>query len=128
MSSTLKSKTVNGIGWSAADAFSAQGVNFLVGLVLARLLSPAEYGLIGIAMIFIVILSGFIDCGFFSALIRKKEVTDKDYNTMFIINMGMSIVVYFILFFCAPLIAGFFEREEITNLLRVLSQLLSSSE
>lgn len=121
MSSTLKSKTVSGLGWSAADAFSAQGVNFLVGLILARLLSPAEYGLIGIAMIFIVILSGFVDCGFSSALIRRKEVSDKDYNTMFIINLGMSIVVYFILFFCAPLIAGFFEREEVTSLLRVLS-------
>lgn len=121
MSSTLKSKTVSGVGWSAADAFSAQGVNFLVGLILARLLSPAEYGLIGIAMIFIVILSGFVDCGFSSALIRRKEVSDKDYNTMFIINLGMSIVVYLILFFCAPLIAGFFEREEVTGLLRVLS-------
>lgn len=121
MSSTLKSRTVSGVGWSAADAFSAQGVNFLVGLVLARLLSPAEYGLIGIAMIFIVILSGFVDCGFSSALIRKKEVSDKDYSTMFSINLGMSVVVYLILFFCAPLVADFFEREEVTSLLRVMS-------
>lgn len=121
MSSNLRSRTVNGVGWSAADALSAQGVNFLVGLVLARLLSPAEYGLIGIAMIFIVILSGFVDCGFSSALIRRKDVSDKDYNTMFITNLGMSIVVYLILFFCAPIIAGFFEREEVVPLLRVLS-------
>lgn len=121
MSSTLKSKTVSGVGWSAADAFSAQGVNFLVGLVLARLLSPAEYGLIGIAMIFIVILSGFVDCGFSNALIRRKEVSDKDYNTMFVTNLVMSVAVYLILFFCAPLVANFFDRAEVTNLLRVLS-------
>lgn len=121
MSSTLKSRTVSGVGWSAADAFSAQGVNFLVGLVLARLLSPAEYGLIGIAMIFIVILSGFVDCGFSNALIRRKEVSDKDYNTMFVTNLVMSMAVYLILFFCAPLVANFFERTEVTNLLRVLS-------
>lgn len=121
MSSSLKSKTVTGVGWSAADAIAGQGVSFLVSLVLARLLSPSEYGLIGIAMIFITILGGFVDCGFSNALIRKKEVSDKDYNTMFITNMVMSIVVFLILFFCAPSVADFFERQEVTSLLRVLS-------
>lgn len=121
MSSSLKSKTVTGVGWSAADAIAGQGVSFLVSLVLARLLSPSEYGLIGIAMIFITILGGFVDCGFSNALIRKKEVSDKDYNTMFITNMVMSAAVFLILFFCAPLVADFFERQEVTSLLRVLS-------
>lgn len=118
---SLKSKTVTGVGWSAADAIAGQGVSFLVSLVLARLLSPSEYGLIGIAMIFITILGGFVDCGFSNALIRKKEVSDKDYNTMFVTNLVMSTVVFLILFFCAPLVADFFEREEVTNLLRVLA-------
>ncbi len=121
MSSSLKSKTVTGVGWSAADAIAGQGVSFLVSLVLARLLSPSEYGLIGIVMIFITILGGFVDCGFSNALIRKKEVTDNDYNTMFITNMVMSAAVFLILFFCAPLVADFFERQEVTSLLRVLS-------
>jgi len=121
MSSSLKDKTVRGVGWSAADAIAGQGVSFLVSLVLARLLSPSEYGLIGIAMIFITILGGFVDCGFSNALIRKKEVSNKDYNTMFITNMMMSAVVFLILFVCAPWIADFFERQEVTSLLRVLS-------
>lgn len=121
MPSSLKDKTVRGVGWSAADAIAGQGVSFLVSLVLARLLSPSEYGLIGIAMIFITILGGFVDCGFSNALIRKKEVSNKDYNTMFITNMVMSAVVFLILFVCAPWIANFFERQEVTSLLRVLS-------
>lgn len=120
-SSSLRSKTIIGVGWSAADAIAGQGVSFLVSLVLARLLSPSEYGLIGIVMIFITILGGFVDCGFSNALIRKKEVSDKDYNTMFITNMVMSVAVFLILFFCAPLVADFFERQEVTSLLRVLS-------
>ena len=115
MSSSLKDKTVRGVGWSAADAIAGQGVSFLVSLVLARLLSPSEYGLIGIAMIFISILGGFVDCGFSNALIRKKEVSNKDYNTMFITNMMMSAVVFLILFVCAPWIADFFERQEVTD-------------
>lgn len=121
MSSSLKSKTVSGVGWSAADAIAGQGVSFLVSLVLARLLSPSEYGLIGIATIFITILGGFVDCGFSNALIRKKEVSNKDYNTMFITNMVMSAVVFLILFVCAPWIANFFERQEVISLLRVLA-------
>ena len=119
--SSLKSKTITGVGWSAADAFLGQGVSFLVGLVLARLLSPSEYGLIGIATIFITILAGFIDCGFSNALIRKKEASNTDYNTMFITNLVMSIAVFGILFIFAPLIANFFGRQEVTSLLRVLS-------
>lgn len=118
---SLKSKTITGIGWSAADAFIGQGVTFLVGLVLARLLSPSEFGLIGIATIFITILAGFVDCGFSNALIRKKEVSNTDYNTMFITNLAISIVVFGILFICAPSAADFFERQEVTSILRVLS-------
>ncbi|MBR4624941.1 MAG: lipopolysaccharide biosynthesis protein [Alphaproteobacteria bacterium] len=121
MSTSLKDKTVRGVGWSAADALIGQGVQFLVSIILARLLSPSEYGLLGIANIFITILSGFVDCGFSNSLIRKKDTTDKDYNTMFITNMGMSVLVFLTLFFCAPFVADFFEREEVTNILRVLS-------
>ena len=91
---SLKNKTIKGVGWSAADAFLGQGVTFIVGLVLARLLSPDEYGLIGICLIFTTVLNGIVDSGFSNALIRKKEVTDEDYNTMFMTNMAISIVLY----------------------------------
>ena len=113
---SLKGKTIKGTAWSAADAFLGQGVTFLIGLVLARLLSPAEYGLIGICMIFTTILTGIVDSGFSNALIRKKNVTDEDYNTMFITNMAISVLLFILLFFLSPLIAHFFSRPELVSL------------
>lgn len=115
---------MKGVGWSAADAFLGQGVTFLVGIVLARLLSPAEYGLIGICMIFTTVLSGIVDSGLSNSLIRKKVVTDDDYNTMFITNMLMSIVLFVLLYITAPLIASFFSREELIVLIRVMGLIL----
>ena len=121
---SLKDKTVKGTFWSAADAFLGQGVTFLVGIILARLLTPAEYGLIGIVLIFTIILSGVVDSGFSNALIRKKDTTDADYNTMFITNMVISIVLYVLLYLSAPLIAQFFARNELIDLCRVMGLIL----
>ena len=108
MSDSLKSKTLTGTFWSAADAFLGQGVTFLVGIVLARLLSPTEYGLIGIALIFTIVLNGIVDSGFSTALIRKKDTTDVDYNTMFITNMVISVFLFVVLYFASPFISIFF--------------------
>lgn len=116
---SLKNKTVKGTMWSAADAFLGQGVTFLVGIVLARMLSPDEYGLIGICIIFNTVLNGITDSGFSNALIRKKDCTNDDYNTMFLTNMVISVVLYMCLFFASPLISSFFGRDELTQLLRV---------
>ena len=110
--------------WSAADAFLGQGVTFLVGIVLARLLSPDEYGLIGICLIFNTVLCGIVDSGFSNALIRKKDCTDDDYNTMFLTNLGFSIVLYGLLFVSSPLVAHFFDRQELTALVRATGLLL----
>ena len=121
---SIKNKTVSGISWSAIDVFLSQGVTFLVGIVLARLLTPAEYGLIGICTIFIVIFNGIIDSGFSSALIRKTDATRDDYNTMFIVNMGLSLLMYAVLYFGAPWIAHFIERPELVNLVRVMGLIL----
>jgi O-antigen/teichoic acid export membrane protein len=121
---SLKEKTVSGVGWSATDAFLGQGVTFIVGLVLARILSPAEYGLIGIVTIFTTVLTGIVDSGFSNALIRKQNVTNDDYNTMFITNMVISVVLFLLLFTCAPLIANFFERPELVSLTRVTGSIL----
>lgn len=120
----LKEKTVRGVGWSAADTFLGHGVTFLVGIVLARILSPAEYGLIGIVLIFTTILNGVVDSGFSTALIRKKDANDEDYNTMFITNMLMSVLMYVLLWISAPAIAHFFERPELVNLTRVTGVIL----
>lgn len=89
---SLKNKTIKGTVWSAADAFLGQGVTFIVGVILARLLSPDEYGLIGICMIFNTVLNGIVDSGFSNALIRKKSCSEEDYNTMFITNMVITIL------------------------------------
>ena len=121
---SLKNKAIKGVGWSAADAFLGQGVTFIVGLVLARLLSPDEYGLIGICLIFTTVLNGIVDSGFSNALIRKKDVSDEDYNTMFITNMVICIVLYTTLFVSAPLISNFFKREELTALVRATGLVL----
>ena len=128
MAESLKNKTVKGVGWSAADAFLGHGVTFLVGLVLARLLSPAEYGLIGICTIFTTILTSIVDSGFSNSLIRKRDVTNEDYNTMFITNMVVSVLLLVLLFFSAPLIARFFERPELVALVRVMGLLLILQE
>lgn len=124
MPSSLKDRTVKGVGWSAADAFLGQGVTFVVGLILARLLSPEEYGLIGIVTIFTSILSGVVDCGFSNALIRKLKVTKEDYNTLFYFNLAVSLLLYGILYVSAPYIALFFERPQLVSLTRVMGLLL----
>lgn len=118
---SLKDKTVKGVGWSAIDNVAGYAVTFVVGIILARLLSPEDYGLLGLIGIFTVICSSFINAGFVSALIRKKDATEDDYNTVFIFNLVMSTLLYGVLFLCAPLIADFFERQELIALTRVSS-------
>lgn len=121
---SLKDKTIRGVGWSAADSILGQGVTFIVGIVLARMLSPAEYGMIGIVLIFTTVLSGIVDSGFSNALIRQKETTDDDYNTMFITNMVISVLMYVLLYTCAPLISDFFKHPELTAVTRITGLIL----
>ncbi len=124
MAESLKDKTVKGTFWSAADAFLGQGVMFLVGIVLARLLSPEEYGLIGIVIIFTTVMAAIMDSGFSSALIRKIEVRDEDYNTLFVFNLTVSVALFALLYAGAPWIAQFFERPQLVALVRVMGLIL----
>lgn len=121
MSESLKHKTVKGVSWSFIDSISSQGIMFLVGLVLARLLTPDDYSLIGIILIFIEVFNSIVDSGFSNALIRKKDATDKDYNTVFVSNLVISIILCSALYLSAPAIAGFFARPQLTDLLHVMS-------
>lgn len=121
---SLRDKTVRGVGWSATDAFLGQGVAFIVGLVLARLLSPEEYGLIGMVTIFTTILLGVVDSGFSNALIRKNDVTEEDYSTLFFFNLAVSIVMFLLLYVAAPWISSFFDRPQLIELVRVMGLLL----
>lgn len=120
MNEGLRNKTLFGLGWSAVDGIASQGITFLVGLVLARLLSPEEFGLIGIITIFITISNTIVDSGFSNSIIRKPIVIDEDYSTTFISNLGISIVIYAVLFVCSPCIASFFHNNQLIILSRVL--------
>lgn len=121
---SLRGKTVKGVGWSFIDSFAGQGITFLVSLVLARLLTPEEYGLIGIVSIFIAVFNSIVDSGFSNALIRKSDARDIDYNTVFITNMVFSVVLFFALFFSAPFIADFFNRPQLSPLLKVMASIV----
>lgn len=118
---SIRNKTVKGVGWTAVESVAKYAVSFIVGIILARLLSPDDYGLIGIMAIFTAVADSLIDSGFSSALIKKKNATEDDYNTVFIINFVMSIFLYVVLFLCAHPIADFFERQELVDLIRIES-------
>ena len=124
MSESLKSKTVKGVGWSFVDNIASAGVSFLVGLVLANLLTPEEYGILAIIMIFIAVSNSIIDSGFSSALIRKTDCKPIDYNTTFYFNLGVSIILYSILYIAAPYIAEFFHEPVLIEVTRVISWIL----
>lgn len=121
MPESLKDKTVKGVAWSGIDNIVHFGVSFLVGIILARLLSPDDYGLIGLTAIFTAICTTIVNGGMGTALIRTKDASDDDYNTAFIVNLSMSLLLYVLIFLCAPLIAEFFRREELIALIRVTS-------
>lgn len=119
--SSLKKKTINGILWSAVDNFAGLGITFIVGIVLARLLTPAEFGLIGMLAIFIAVSESFINSGFSNALIRKKDATEVDFSTVFYFNLIAGVLFYLILFLIAPLVGSFFNEPQLKPLLRVLA-------
>lgn len=124
MSESLKNKTVKGVSWSFVDNIANQGITFLVGLILARILTPEEYGLIGIITIFIAVFNSIVDSGFSNALIRKSDAKDIDFNTVFISNMVMSVVLFFALFFSASFIADFFSQPQLKPLTQVMASIV----
>lgn len=119
--SSVKQETLSGVKWSAIERFSVQGVTFLIGLVMARLLSPSDYGIVGMLGIFLAISQSFIDSGFGNALIRKIDRTDKDFCTVFYFNVAVSATCYVLLFLAAPYIAAFYSEPILKDVLRVLA-------
>lgn len=121
MSESLKKKTVRGTFWSALDNIANQGVTFLVGLVLARLLTPHEYGLIGYIMILVAVFNSIVDSGFSNALIRKKDAGETDYSTAFIFNLAVSLVMVAAMVLVAVPFSRFFKEPQLVPLVRVMS-------
>lgn len=120
MATTLKEKTISGLFWSFIDSFAKQGITFIVGIILARILTPSEFGLIGMLTIFIAISQSFVDSGFSQALIRKKNCTNTDYSTVFFFNLLVSVVFYGLLFIFSGAISRFFGEPLLRPLLQVL--------
>lgn len=115
----LKGKTKKGMVWNVLEKFSVQGVSFILSIVLARLLSPNDYGTIGMLSIFLSFAGVFVDSGFSRALIQKQEKNEYDYSTTFIFNIVVSVSVYLILFIASPAIARFYKTPELLSLQRV---------
>lgn len=105
---SVKQTTIKSAKWSTIEKFSIQGVRFILGILMARLLTPGDYGVISMITIFIVISETFVDSGFSLALVRQKTSSREDYSTVFFFNLIIAVGCYLILFFSSPLIADFF--------------------
>ncbi|MHB9056434.1 MAG: lipopolysaccharide biosynthesis protein [Paludibacteraceae bacterium] len=121
MAKNLKSKMLDAFAWTTIDRFGQQIVQFVIGVILARILSPDDYGLIGMVAIFIAVSTVLVDGGFGQAIIKKQNASEKDFNTVFYFNIIASIVLYTILFFISPVISKFYNQPQLTSILRVLS-------
>lgn len=115
----LKQQTKKGLYWSFFNQFSNYGMQFCVGIVMARLLSPSDYGITALPGVFLAIAAVFQDSGMAGALIRKPEIEEKDYSTLFLYSIGMGILMYAALFFASPYIASYFETPVLIPLVRV---------
>lgn len=116
---SIKEQTISSAKWSAFEKIGLQGIQFVIGIIMARLLVPADYGIIGILSIFLGISTTFVDSGFGNAIIRKLDRSEKDFSTVFYFNFFAAIVIYSILFITAPLISSFFHIPILKAVIRV---------
>jgi len=124
MTTTLKHKIISGVFWQGLERFGSQGLSFGISIVLARLLAPEEFGVLAIMLVFVSISAVFVDSGFSVALIQKRDLDDIDCSSVFYLNIGISILLYGLLFFCAGPIGEFYNDESIRFLLRILGIIL----
>ena len=118
---SLKSKAVKGVAWSFVGSYANKFIQFVISLILARLLTPSDYGLIGMLGFFMGLASTIIDSGFSNALIQHKDRSNKDFCTVFYINFGLSLLMYGILAISAPWIADFYNQPQLTPIIRIYS-------
>lgn len=116
---SLKKTALSGMVWTVTQQFGSQGIIFLVQMIMARILEPSEFGLIGMITVFMALSSSLVDSGMTQSLIRTKNPDQTDYSTVFFFNMLMSILIYLVVFFCAPLIADFYEQPILKPIVRV---------
>ena len=124
MENNLSSKITSSLAWKILELIGTQGIQFVVSIVLARILSPTEFGTISLITIFLTIANTFVQSGFATALVQKKEIDGTDYSSVFWVTMALSAVVYIILFLFAPVIAGYYSMPILDPLLRVTGIIL----
>jgi len=117
---TLKERTASGLLWGFAGNGATQLLNIVIGIFLARMLSPADYGVVGVLAIFTTVAGDLQSCGFAQALVNKKDADARDFNAVFWFNLTVSLLCYVVLFACAPLIARFFREPVLTSVSRVV--------
>lgn len=120
MGETLKEKTSKGLFWGGLGNVVFQLLNLIIGVFLGRLLSPSDYGMVGVLTVFSGMAGVFAESGFILALVNKKEIKHEDYNSVFWVNILIGLILYAILFFSAPFIADFYHKPELTKLARFL--------
>lgn len=120
MPESLKSKAANSVMWSAVERFSVQGIQFILTIIIARLVSPSDYGLIAMLGIFLAIAQTFIDSGFSNALIQKQDRTETDFSTVFYFNIAVGVVVYVLLYLSSPFIASFYNEPKLDLVTKVV--------
>ena len=120
MSENLKAKTAKGVGWGFADNILGLGITAVANIILARILSPADFGIIGMTAIFMTLSTSLVDSGFTGALTRKKDTVKADFDTVFYFNLAVSCLLYAVLFFCSPFIARFFREPILVPVIRIL--------
>ena len=116
-----KSNILSSLCWKLMERGGTQGIQFLVSLILARILSPEEYGIIAIVMVFIALANVFVESGFNTALIQKKEVDNVDFSSVLYLSLGVATILYIIIFFTAPFIASFYDQPILAQVLRVVA-------
>ncbi len=121
---SIKGRVLTGLFWKLMENGGVQVVQFVISIVLARILDPEEYGLIGLIMIFITFGNVFIQQGFGTALVQKKDADDIDFSSVFWVNLGVSVLLYIVLFFAAPFVAAFYDRPQLEPVLRVFAFVL----
>ena len=124
MAESLKKKTVKGVAWTSLDKFTNLGFGFVIGIILARLLSPSDYGLLAMIGVFNAIAFAFLDSGFGNALIRKPDLNEDDNTTAFFFNLVAGVVLFGVIWFIAPWVSAFYDKPILTPLLRAEGSLL----
>lgn len=121
---SIKNQAVKGMMWSSIERFSTQGIQLVLTIVIARILSPNDYGLVAMLSIFMAIAQTLVDSGFGNALIQKKNRTEVDFSTTFYFNILVSVLIYLLLFISAPWIAEFYDQTKLTMIARVYGILI----